>query len=75
MKEALLICSAQKGKYLLGKCRLWGKKKIPATHPVHDEDLADVEPLLQELRRHRHRVEVAESPDGENRGGKASQSG
>lgn len=33
------------------------------TYPVHNEDLADIEPLLQELGGDGHRVEVTESPE------------
>lgn len=34
------------------------------THPVHNEDLPDTEPLLQELGRYGNRVEVTEPPAG-----------
>lgn len=33
------------------------------TDPVHDEDLVDVEPLLQQFGCDGHRVEVAETPE------------
>lgn len=33
------------------------------TDPVHDEDLVDVEPLLQQFGCNGHRVEVAETPE------------
>lgn len=33
------------------------------THPVHDEDFTDIEPLLQELGGYRNRVEVTEPPE------------
>lgn len=36
-------------------------------HPVHDEDLADVELVLELLGGNRHRVEEAEAPVVENR--------
>lgn len=32
------------------------------THPVHNEDLPDTEPLLKELGRYGNRVEVTETP-------------
>ena len=37
------------------------------THPVHDEDFTDIEPLLQELGGYRNRVEVTEPPEGVDR--------
>lgn len=39
-----------------------------ATHPVHNEDLAHIQPLLEKFGCHCHGVEVAEPPGGETSG-------
>lgn len=42
-------------------------KPFCRTHPIHNEDFPDTEPLLQELGRYGNRVEVTEPPASDRR--------